>query len=616
MVTPIIKKTNTDMRDAISPSQRLSITLRYLATGNTFEDFTSAISPQSIGMIVMETCTALTHCLKEYIQHCTTRSCKFKLRVYYAPKNEEMRRKWIESTGKHIPEKSFVCSDHFHPSYHGEKKLLKDAIPFDFKIGQFCVVCGAPRDSKDSHHPFGLPKDDDQRQKWMSSLQLYIPVGGLVCSKHFPTRSIRKKYIKEGTLPLKDASSHAKISSDFQIIVPTEELPIYSKATSVISSSNDSENQQLSESEDTILEEIEISRDINKDTETASKKQVIHKSSTEKMTCSLPEQDLHKTKTNEETTKPIRKRLVCNYKKEICMMCLEPTLINKMFHLSVSNSNFPNRNKSFGKIKIMQTTAYISMIKTLMPNFDFDSTLNPIMCLRCRSLLISSFNFVEKCTDSQKKIQLYKSQFAPDEEKVSCVDVVQDMSLLIDGDQPRKKIKTSELPENEPCSTNKELTNGNPPGKKLKTSELPENAPCSSKEHKLSNICEQVLNERYIEECTEIPIELQTTNENLHRTPSLRSEDEEPTSIIKVENEMSEDVFNDLSNSSICKLLFNPRIEVASDEYLLELSDRVATNISYEASKTYFLEEHDQSSDPLESSWTTPAKGKRWYQAI
>ncbi|KAG5869550.1 hypothetical protein JTB14_037167 [Gonioctena quinquepunctata] len=70
MVTPIIQKTNTNMRDAISPSQRLSITLRYLATGNTFEDlkFTSAISPQSISMIVMETCTALTHCLKEYIQ--------------------------------------------------------------------------------------------------------------------------------------------------------------------------------------------------------------------------------------------------------------------------------------------------------------------------------------------------------------------------------------------------------------------------------------------------------------------------------------------------------------------------------------------------------------------
>jgi hypothetical protein len=58
------------MRDAISPSQHLSITLRYLATGNNFEDlkFTSAISPQSIGIIFMKTCTALIHSLKDYIK--------------------------------------------------------------------------------------------------------------------------------------------------------------------------------------------------------------------------------------------------------------------------------------------------------------------------------------------------------------------------------------------------------------------------------------------------------------------------------------------------------------------------------------------------------------------
>jgi hypothetical protein len=57
MITPRIEKRNTTMQDAIPPSQRLSITLRYLATGNTFEDlkFTSAISPQSIDIIVMET---------------------------------------------------------------------------------------------------------------------------------------------------------------------------------------------------------------------------------------------------------------------------------------------------------------------------------------------------------------------------------------------------------------------------------------------------------------------------------------------------------------------------------------------------------------------------------
>jgi len=69
-ITPRIEKRNTTMRDAIPPSQRLSITLRYLATGNTFEDlkFTSAVSPQSIGIIVMETCTALIHSLKDYIK--------------------------------------------------------------------------------------------------------------------------------------------------------------------------------------------------------------------------------------------------------------------------------------------------------------------------------------------------------------------------------------------------------------------------------------------------------------------------------------------------------------------------------------------------------------------
>lgn len=70
MITPRIKKRDSILRDAIPPSQRLSITLRYLATGNTFEDlkFTSAISPQSIGLIVIETCTALIHSLKDYLK--------------------------------------------------------------------------------------------------------------------------------------------------------------------------------------------------------------------------------------------------------------------------------------------------------------------------------------------------------------------------------------------------------------------------------------------------------------------------------------------------------------------------------------------------------------------
>ena len=70
LVRPYITKENTVMRSAISPFERLSITLRFLATGNTFEDlkFVSAISPQAIGGIVIDTCNAINTCLQSYIK--------------------------------------------------------------------------------------------------------------------------------------------------------------------------------------------------------------------------------------------------------------------------------------------------------------------------------------------------------------------------------------------------------------------------------------------------------------------------------------------------------------------------------------------------------------------
>ena len=70
LVGPHIIKQDTVMRNAIPPADRLSLTLRFLATGDTFEDlkFMTAISPQAIGLIVMETCNALIECLQSYIK--------------------------------------------------------------------------------------------------------------------------------------------------------------------------------------------------------------------------------------------------------------------------------------------------------------------------------------------------------------------------------------------------------------------------------------------------------------------------------------------------------------------------------------------------------------------
>jgi hypothetical protein len=70
-VAPHISKQNTIMRDAISAEERLTITSRFLATGRSYEDlkFTCAISPQSLRIIVPETCCAICKTLKkEYLK--------------------------------------------------------------------------------------------------------------------------------------------------------------------------------------------------------------------------------------------------------------------------------------------------------------------------------------------------------------------------------------------------------------------------------------------------------------------------------------------------------------------------------------------------------------------
>ena len=67
LVTPIIEKQDTIMRTAITPHERLTCTLRYLATGRSYEDlkFSCLISPQTLGRIIPETCNAIYEVLKK-----------------------------------------------------------------------------------------------------------------------------------------------------------------------------------------------------------------------------------------------------------------------------------------------------------------------------------------------------------------------------------------------------------------------------------------------------------------------------------------------------------------------------------------------------------------------
>lgn len=69
-ITPPIQKKNTIMRDAITPSERLSATLRFLASGQSYEDLKllTHISVQCLGKLILETCEAIVVALKPFIQ--------------------------------------------------------------------------------------------------------------------------------------------------------------------------------------------------------------------------------------------------------------------------------------------------------------------------------------------------------------------------------------------------------------------------------------------------------------------------------------------------------------------------------------------------------------------
>lgn len=71
LVAPLIVKQDTQLRKAITPHERLTATLRFLATGRSYEDlkFSVIISPQALGQIIPETCSAIYSVLNgEYLK--------------------------------------------------------------------------------------------------------------------------------------------------------------------------------------------------------------------------------------------------------------------------------------------------------------------------------------------------------------------------------------------------------------------------------------------------------------------------------------------------------------------------------------------------------------------
>ncbi|XP_049293583.1 putative nuclease HARBI1 isoform X3 [Anopheles funestus] len=70
LVTPRIRKQDTYMRDAITPKDRLIISLRFLASGDSYQslEYAYRVSSQSISLFVPEVCDSIIMFLRKYVK--------------------------------------------------------------------------------------------------------------------------------------------------------------------------------------------------------------------------------------------------------------------------------------------------------------------------------------------------------------------------------------------------------------------------------------------------------------------------------------------------------------------------------------------------------------------
>jgi len=70
LIGPKIERTNTNMREPITVKERLAITLRFLATGDSYTSlqYLFRVSKSSISLIVPEVCGAINEVLQGYVK--------------------------------------------------------------------------------------------------------------------------------------------------------------------------------------------------------------------------------------------------------------------------------------------------------------------------------------------------------------------------------------------------------------------------------------------------------------------------------------------------------------------------------------------------------------------
>ncbi|CAH2008048.1 unnamed protein product [Acanthoscelides obtectus] len=89
LIEPRVNKMDTQFREAIAVTERLAITLRFLATGDSYTSlqYLFRVSKQSISRIVPEVCDAISEVLKDWVKIPTSEERWLKI-------VEEFEEKW------------------------------------------------------------------------------------------------------------------------------------------------------------------------------------------------------------------------------------------------------------------------------------------------------------------------------------------------------------------------------------------------------------------------------------------------------------------------------------------------------------------------------------------
>ncbi|XP_057654402.1 putative nuclease HARBI1 [Diorhabda carinulata] len=128
LLRPRIAKQDTVIRKSIPASQRLSITLRYLASGADFEDlkFQSRIAPRTLSGIIIETCEAINEKLSNIQIPKTQESWKILARQFGNSWNFDNCIGAVD--GKHITLQKPEKSGSYYYNYKGTHSKVLMAI--------------------------------------------------------------------------------------------------------------------------------------------------------------------------------------------------------------------------------------------------------------------------------------------------------------------------------------------------------------------------------------------------------------------------------------------------------------------------------------------------------